>query len=172
MRSLFARWASPPSPGVSHQVGKLVLGLGNPGADYARHRHNVGFQCLDVLAKELGVRFDEGHRVARLAETRVSDVNVALAKPKTFVNRSGEAVAALQVAATQASSCRKAGDPSGMARVVVTFAPSGRVTSATISGPPFSGTATGGCIASQFRSARVPAFDGALVTVTRSVVIQ
>lgn len=82
------------------------------------------------------------------------------------------AVAALQVATAQASGCRKPGDPSGMARVVVTFAPSGRVTSATISGPPFSGTQTGGCIASQFRSARVPAFEGALVTVTRSVVIQ
>jgi hypothetical protein len=82
------------------------------------------------------------------------------------------AVTALQVASAQASSCRKAGDPSGMARVVVTFAPSGRVTSATVSGAPFAGTQTGGCIASQFRSARVPAFEGALVTVTRSVVVQ
>ncbi len=81
------------------------------------------------------------------------------------------AVTALSVAEGQASVCRKAGDPSGTARVVVTFAPSGRVTSATVSGPPFAGTSTGGCIASRFRSARVPVFTGSHVTVSKTVVI-
>jgi len=78
---------------------------------------------------------------------------------------------ALGAAVNQASACRKPGDPSGTASVTVTFAPSGRVTSATISGPPFAGTPTGGCIAATLRRARVPAFEGEKVTVTKSVVI-
>jgi len=82
------------------------------------------------------------------------------------------ATKALSEMATEASACRKSGDPSGMATVSVTFAPSGRVTSAVLSGPPFAGTATGGCIASTFRRARVPAFTGTHVTVTKTVVIQ
>lgn len=82
------------------------------------------------------------------------------------------AVAALNAAVGQASGCRQPGDPSGTARVVITFAPSGRVTSANLSGPPFAGTRTGGCIASTMRRARVPAFSGSHVTVSKSVVIR
>ncbi|HEX2872127.1 MAG TPA: hypothetical protein VHP33_12740 [Polyangiaceae bacterium] len=82
------------------------------------------------------------------------------------------ASAALNSSAAQASSCRKEGDPSGVASVTITFAPSGRVTSANISGPPFAGTPTGGCIAAALRKARVPAFDGDRVTVSKTVVIQ
>lgn len=81
------------------------------------------------------------------------------------------AVNALTQMAGEASACRKSGDPSGMASVTVTFAPSGRVTSAVVGGPPFAGTATGGCIASTLRRARVPAFAGEHVTVTKTVVI-
>ena len=58
-----------------------------------------------------------------------------------------------------------------MATVVVTFAPSGRVTSANVNGPPFAGTRTGGCIASTMRRARVPAFSGDHVTVSKTVTI-
>lgn len=82
------------------------------------------------------------------------------------------ASAALNSSAAQASSCRKDGDPSGVASVTITFAPSGRVTSANISGPPFAGTPTGGCIAAALRKARVPAFEGDRVTVSKTVVIQ
>lgn len=82
------------------------------------------------------------------------------------------AAAALNSGAAQASSCRKEGDPSGVASVVITFAPSGRVTSANISGPPFAGTPTGGCIAAALRKARVPAFEGDRVTVSKTIVIQ
>jgi len=82
------------------------------------------------------------------------------------------AAAALNGSAAQASACRKEGDPSGVASVVITFAPSGRVTSANISGPPFAGTQTGGCIAAALRKARVPAFEGDRVTVSKTVVIQ
>lgn len=93
------------------------------------------------------------------------------AEPAGPFDRSA-ASAALTTSATQASGCRKEGDPSGVASVVVTFAPSGRVTSANISGPPFAGTATGGCIAAALRKARIPAFEGERVTVSKTVVIQ
>ena len=82
------------------------------------------------------------------------------------------ATAALSSSAAQASACRKEGDPSGVASVIITFAPSGRVTSANISGPPFAGTPTGGCIAAALRKTRVPAFDGDRVTVSKTIVIQ
>ena len=82
------------------------------------------------------------------------------------------ASAALSAAAAQASACRKEGDPTGAAAVVVTFAPSGRVTSANVNGPPFAGTATGGCIAAAMRRAKVPPFSGAHVTVGKTVAIR
>ena len=79
---------------------------------------------------------------------------------------------ALASAAAQASSCRKDGDPSGMATITITFAPSGRITSANLQGPPFAGTATGGCIANTMRRATVPAFSGEYVTVTKTIVVE
>jgi hypothetical protein len=82
------------------------------------------------------------------------------------------AAAALTTSAAQASACRKDGDPSGVASVVITFAPSGRVTSANVSGPPFAGTPTGGCIAAALRRAHVPPFEGERVTVSKTIVIQ
>ena len=93
------------------------------------------------------------------------------AAPGTEFDRSA-AVAALKGAAAQASSCRKDGDPSGTAVLTITFAPSGRVTSAAIQGPPFAGTPTGGCIANTMRHASIPAFDGDRVTVTKTVIIE
>ena len=77
--------------------------------------------------------------------------------------------AALSGAVGQAASCKKEGDPSGRAQVSVTFAPSGRVTIANVNGPPFAGTATGGCIAKAFRSASVAPFSGDAVTVSKTV---
>lgn len=82
------------------------------------------------------------------------------------------ATVALQDAAAQALSCRQAGDPAGSARISVTFAPSGRATSANVNGAPYAGTATGGCIAARFRSASVPAFAGEHVTVTKTISIE
>jgi hypothetical protein len=94
-----------------------------------------------------------------------------VAAPGTSFDR-GAAASALASAAAQASACRKEGDPSGVANVTLTFAPSGRVTAAKLSGPPFAGTATGGCIASTLRRAKVPPFDGDLVTVSKTIVVQ
>ena len=68
---------------------RLVVGLGNPGRDYAETRHNVGFMIADALAAEAGVRFDEDKRWKTLiakAGTRY------LIKPQTYMNESGVAV--------------------------------------------------------------------------------
>jgi predicted Zn finger-like uncharacterized protein len=81
------------------------------------------------------------------------------------------AMSALSKAAGAAKSCKKDDGPTGGGKVKVTFAPSGNVTSATVEGPPFAGTAVGGCIASAFRSAHVPPFDGAPISVSKSFTI-
>ncbi len=81
-------------------------------------------------------------------------------------------VSAAQVALTQAAgnaqACKKPGGPTGSGKVQVTFATSGRVTSANVNGAPFAGTPVGGCVASVFRRARIPAFTGNPVTVSKS----
>ncbi len=82
------------------------------------------------------------------------------------------AASALTAASASASSCRRGADPSGTATVTVTFAPSGRVTSVNVAGPPFAGTATGGCIATTLRRATVPPFSGGHVTVSKRIVVQ
>ncbi|MBN2195055.1 MAG: zinc-ribbon domain-containing protein [Polyangiaceae bacterium] len=83
----------------------------------------------------------------------------------------GAAVAALSSAASAATSCKRAGGPTGTGKVQVTFAPSGRVTSANVVGGAFGGTSVGSCVASAFRSARVPPFSGSPVTVSKSFTI-
>ncbi len=74
----------------------------------------------------------------------------------------------LDDAGQRANSCRTVDTPVGVARVAVTFAPTGNVTAAVIESGPFVGTAAGGCVASKFRSARVPAFAGDPITVHKS----
>lgn len=81
------------------------------------------------------------------------------------------ASAALNAAAARAMGCKGDG-PAGSTSVSVTFAPSGRVTSARVEGGTFAGTPTGGCIATAFRSASVPPFGGSPVTVTKKVSIR
>ncbi len=70
---------------------KAIVGLGNPGAEYQATRHNVGFAVVDFLARRWNVRLKSWKSVAALAV--VSDRDVLLAEPKTFMNASGEAVA-------------------------------------------------------------------------------
>ena len=69
----------------------IVMGLGNPGPDYADTRHNVGFWFVDRLASEYGIEIERKHRSVLLGEGEVDGHRVALAKPRTFVNNSGEA---------------------------------------------------------------------------------
>ena len=73
---------------------KLFVGLGNPGADYAGHRHNVGFMALDAIARAHG--FGPWKRAFKgvVSEGRLGPEKVVLLKPETFMNASGEAVQA------------------------------------------------------------------------------
>jgi peptidyl-tRNA hydrolase, PTH1 family len=76
----------------------LVVGLGNPGPEYARHRHNVGFLVADVVADRAGITFGRHRRaVALVAEGRLGygGPRLVLAKPMTYMNLSGGAVVAL-----------------------------------------------------------------------------
>ncbi|HWA72472.1 MAG TPA: zinc-ribbon domain-containing protein [Polyangiaceae bacterium] len=77
------------------------------------------------------------------------------------------AVSALGAAAGSAGSCKKLGGPTGPGKVTVTFANSGRVTTANVTGAPYAGTSVGGCVASLFRKAKVPPFSGSPVTVSK-----
>ncbi|MBN1483846.1 MAG: peptidyl-tRNA hydrolase, partial [Chloroflexia bacterium] len=74
----------------------LIVGLGNPGQQYARTRHNVGFRCVRLLAKQAGLAFDKKKSRSRLAEGEIGGRHVVLACPYTYMNRSGRAVAGLQ----------------------------------------------------------------------------
>src|SRR5436309_8017878 len=71
----------------------LVAGLGNPGREYARTRHNVGWMVVDELARRHGSSFRSKFS-GRLAEVRVSEKRLALLKPETYMNESGRSVAA------------------------------------------------------------------------------
>jgi PTH1 family peptidyl-tRNA hydrolase len=71
---------------------KLVVGLGNPGREYERTRHNAGFWWLDALARELGGAFKKESKFH--GEVAKAD-GIWLLKPTTFMNRSGQAVGAL-----------------------------------------------------------------------------
>ena len=74
---------------------KLIVGLGNPGPKYAGTRHNLGFDVLDELARRRDLAFGSSPAEALMARDRGLDAHVMLAKPTTFMNRSGEAVGTL-----------------------------------------------------------------------------
>ena len=74
---------------------RLVIGLGNPGRQYARTRHNVGFWCVDRLSRQGSITFSRRHRQAVIGEGMIDGIPVALAKPRTFVNNSGQAASFL-----------------------------------------------------------------------------
>ena len=71
----------------------LVVGLGNPGREYARHRHNVGHMVADELARRHGGSWRSKFS-GQLAEIRLDGHNVALLKPETYMNESGRSVGA------------------------------------------------------------------------------
>ena len=70
---------------------RLIVGLGNPGLQYAKNRHNIGFMVLDELAKYLSTTFlARGN--THLAEARIGSGKLFLLKPQTFMNLSGHAI--------------------------------------------------------------------------------
>src|SRR5262249_42591 len=70
----------------------LIAGLGNPGTEHTSNRHNIGFACLNRLAKRHGLSFKAGKN-AWTAKGAIGPEAVTLVKPRTFVNRGGAAVA-------------------------------------------------------------------------------
>jgi len=73
-------------------ITHIVAGLGNPGADYAKTRHNAGFMAIDSIAEKYGVRIERLKFKALTAEANILGVRVLLMKPQTFMNSSGEAI--------------------------------------------------------------------------------
>lgn len=70
----------------------LIAGLGNPGKDYARSRHNCGFRALDVLADKLGCRVDKGKFQGLYGQCTYEGKKLILLKPQTYMNLSGRSV--------------------------------------------------------------------------------
>ena len=72
---------------------RLIVGLGNPGPEHARTRHNAGFWFIDALAEKLGARFGlESKLHGETAKVQLAGHNVWLLKPATFMNLSGRSV--------------------------------------------------------------------------------
>lgn len=78
--------------GLKGKLMQLIVGLGNPGSSYAKTRHNVGFQCLDVLAAKHNISFDKKNMNAHWGNGTIAGKEVILAKPQTFMNLSGRSV--------------------------------------------------------------------------------
>lgn len=76
-------------------MARLVVGLGNPGPEYASTRHNAGFMAADLIAKDLHVSYWKDEAGAKVGLVRFGDEDLVVAKPQTFMNLSGKAVAKL-----------------------------------------------------------------------------
>ena len=76
---------------------KIIAGLGNPGAEYAKTKHNVGFMFIDALADALGLSASDWKDKfeAKVADARIGTEKVVLVKPQTYMNESGRAVGPL-----------------------------------------------------------------------------
>ncbi len=90
----FLNSRSKPEPGAPAST-VLVVGLGNPGREYRGNRHNVGFMVVDRLCEELGARLGRMQSKALTGSVTRDGVKIVLAKPQTYMNLSGQSVAAL-----------------------------------------------------------------------------
>ena len=78
----------------SGAVEYILVGLGNPGKEYERTRHNAGFMAIDYISGRCGAKIDRAKFSALVGETTINGKRVLLMKPQTFMNSSGEAVSA------------------------------------------------------------------------------
>lgn len=75
---------------------KLVVGLGNPGLEYERTRHNVGFEVIDLISTELGAHLELSKNFwSQVGKTKFKNTDVVFLKPQTYMNESGRAVSAV-----------------------------------------------------------------------------
>ncbi len=91
--ALFGRSSRPDRRGTPFSA--LIVGVGNPGREYERSRHNVGFEVIDELARRASVTLKAGRDKALVAEVHGEFLHYLLAKPMTYVNNSGQAVGPL-----------------------------------------------------------------------------
>jgi len=80
---------------ASEMVQFLIVGLGNPGEEYERTPHNLGFRVIDRLAETNSIRVTRKENVSLVGLGRIRDVEVALAKPQTYMNVNGPSVRGL-----------------------------------------------------------------------------
>lgn len=73
----------------------LIIGLGNPGREYSGTRHNIGFSVLDHVSKRYNIKFSQRICHSRVGEGKIGELKVVLVKPQTYMNLSGQAVAAI-----------------------------------------------------------------------------
>ncbi len=76
-------------------MSRLVVGLGNPGAEYEHTRHNAGFLVVDLLGENLRASYWKDEAGSRTSVVRFGDEDLVLAKPQTFMNVSGKAIVKL-----------------------------------------------------------------------------
>jgi len=93
-------WANSDLPATQEQstignVMRLIVGLGNPGAEYDWSRHNLGFMLIDKLARDAGIAVNRRECQALVGRAEIAGCAVKLVKPQTFMNLSGESVCCL-----------------------------------------------------------------------------
>ena len=71
---------------------KLIVGLGNPGSKFSHSRHNVGFECVEHMARKWRISLSERRSKVVLGQGEISGASVILAKPRTFMNNSGDGI--------------------------------------------------------------------------------
>jgi len=79
--------------GVARGKGLVIVGLGNPGKGFERHRHNIGFMVVDEMCREERGTWSRGRAKALISTVEVGDQEAVLVKPQTLMNLSGTAVA-------------------------------------------------------------------------------
>ena len=101
LRRLFRRPSTDSLAGLDPQSARLIVGLGNPGPEYADTRHNLGFRCVEELARRYRAAWQDKtnawNSLIAVMHPNVDapKITVVLAKPQTYMNRSGAAVKAL-----------------------------------------------------------------------------
>ena len=95
MPRMLTLFSNKPQPASEPLETFLIVGLGNPGKEYRGTRHNVGFMVLDQLAEDLGEAFSRVQANSLVISTNRTGKRILLAKPHTFMNLSGQAVASL-----------------------------------------------------------------------------
>ena len=91
---IFKRLEQNKAPATANPITHLLVGLGNPGKQYALTRHNAGFLCMDTVCERYGVTTDRSKFNALVGETTIAGARVLVMRPQTYMNASGEAVAA------------------------------------------------------------------------------